>query len=288
MFKLSYNTNGLRTIALADAVREIAAAGYDGIELSLHPSHLDPFRFNAVDAARLRSILDGAGLTACSLATGADNLLSAERFEPSLIHPSETGRQRRIDLISRAVEIAVQLGVPVVSFASGIRRPEVPEEAARELLYEGIGRCLDRAAGEVVLAIEPEPEFLIETNGQAVEVIERLGSPGLRLNQDVGHANVCEDDYLTSIERALPLTRHIHVEDIKGRVHRHEIPGEGDIDFPALLDSLRRGGYGHYLSVELYNHGDVYPMALRRSLRFLRELMAQRAAAGSQARVGAA
>lgn len=285
MIKLSYNTNGLRTIALADAVREVAAAGYDGIELSLHPSHLDPFRFTAADALRLRSALDGAGLAACSLATGADNLLSGERFEPSLIHPVKAGRQRRIDLISRAVEIAVQVGVPVVSFASGIRRPEVPLETARDLLREGVGRCLDRAAGEVILAIEPEPGFLIETNGQAVDIVEQLGSPWLRLNQDIGHANVCEDDYLASIERALPLTRHIHVEDIKGRVHRHEIPGDGDIDFPALFEALRRGGYSHYLSVELYNHGDVYPTALRRSLRFLRELMV---ADGSQARVGAA
>lgn len=273
MIRFCYNANGLRNLDLAQAVRAVASAGYEGVELSLHPRHIEPYRFTSGAARELRTVLRDSGVEACCLATGADNLLSGERFEPSLIHPTSEGRTRRIDLLRRAIDLACWLEVPVINFASGIRKPEVSPEDARKWLLEGIQQCVAYAAGRVVLAIEPEPGFFVQTNGEAAGLVHELGSSGFRINQDIGHANVSEPDYLASIGRALPLTAHIHVEDIKGRVHRHEIPGEGDIDFPSFFDVLRRSDYRGFLSVELYNHGDVYETALKQSLSFLKSFV---------------
>ena len=268
--KLCYNTNGLRNLDLLEAVQEVASAGYEGIELALHPRHIEPFRFSPEAVKRLREELAHVGLHACCLATGADLLLGPERFEPSLISPSREGRQRRVDLLRWSIDLAAELEVPVVNFSSGLRGAQVPSEAAWEMLHSDVSQCLDHAGGRVVLAIEPEPDFFVQTNGEASELIRRLGSGGLRINQDLGHANVCEDDYLDSVARSLPLTAHIHVEDIQARVHRHEIPGEGDIDFTGFFTALRAGDYRGYLSVELYNHATVYRRALTDSLVFLR------------------
>lgn len=270
MFKIAYNTNGLRTISLLDSVRAIAAAGYQGIELSLHPKHIDPCTFTEANANVLSKCIQDEGITACCLATGADNLLGPERFEPSLIHPTPSGRQQRIDLIRRAVDIACGLEVPVVSIASGFRRPEVTPELARDLICQGVSQCLEHSGTSVVLAIEPEPGFFVQTNPDAVDLIREIGSPYFRLNQDIGHANVSEDDYLGSIGRSMSVTSHVHVEDIKGRHHYHEIPGDGDIDFQAFFRVLRDQAYEGFISVELYNHGDMYAAAMSRSLDFLR------------------
>lgn len=274
MLRIAYNANGLRNLSLAGAIRSVAEAGYAGIELSLHPSHIDPFSFAPGQAAETRRLLDEVGVQACCLATGADTLLGPERFEPSLIHPDPAGRGRRVELIRRGIDIAAELGVPVVNFASGIPRDGVAADAAWGWLGEGVARCLEHARGAVTLALEPEPGFLVESNDRAAALVAELGDPGLRINQDVGHANVVEDDYLGSIARALPLTAHMHVEDIRGRLHHHEIPGDGDIDFPALFRILHAGGYPGFVSVELYNHADVYPTALRRSLDLLAPLAA--------------
>jgi hydroxypyruvate isomerase len=270
MFKASYNANGLRRLPLFDAIDAVARAGYDGIELSLHPAHIDPFAFGQADASRVRAKLERAGLEVCCLATGADRLLGTERFEPSLVHETAEGRARRIDLIRRGLRIAVWLGAPTINFASGIRRPDVSATRAGELLSTGIARCLDGMPAGVTLAIEPEPGFFVERNAEAIALIERVGSERLRLSQDLGHEHVVEDDYLASVERALPLTAHIHVEDIKGRVHRHEIPGDGDIDFTAFFDVLHRCSYGEHVSVELYEHVDAPEEALARSIAHLR------------------
>jgi hydroxypyruvate isomerase len=270
MAKISYNTNGLRTLEIRDAIRAISVAGYDGVELSLSPKHLDVFSVTADEASELRRFIQDTGLVACCLATGFDTLLSSERFEPSLIHPTPAGRQRRWDALRKSIELGCALGVPVINFGSGFQKKEVTAEEAWDFLVEGVARCLEFAGGAVTLAIEPEPEFFIETNREAVKLIRAVGSPYFRLNQDIGHANVCEDDYLQSIADALPLTSHIHIEDIRNRVHRHEIPGDGDINFVSIASILDAAGYEHFVSVELYNHADVYPTALRRSLEQLR------------------
>lgn len=273
MFKISYNANGLRTLPLLEAIRQVAAAGYDGIELSLHPKHLDLWSFGRRQVAELQGALADNGLEACCLATGADHLLSEERFEPSLIHPDDAGRRARIDLIRRSIDLAQQIGVPIVSFASGIRKPEVDVQTAHGYLTEGVRELLEHAGSAVQLAIEPEPDFFVETNVQAATLIDRPGCHRLRINQDIGHVNVCEDDYLHSIEQALTLTEHIHVEDIRQRVHRHEIPGQGDIDFAAFIDILLRHNYRGFISVELYNHADRYAEALPASLSFLQHIL---------------
>lgn len=273
MVKISYNANGLRTLSVIQAIGEVAEAGYQGIELSLHPAHLDPFTSTKKDLDAIAETLAQTGIEAPCLATGADNLLSEERFEPSLIHAERDDRQKRIDLIKRAIDMAHYLKVPVLNFASGILKQPVEPPAAHDYLVEGIQACLDHAGTDLVLAIEPEPGFFIETNETAAALIQELGSRQFRLNQDLGHTNVCVDDYLKSTREAMALTVHFHVEDIKKRVHYHEIPGEGEIDFPAVAEVLRDTQYPYFISVELYNHADVYREALRKSLDFLNSVI---------------
>jgi sugar phosphate isomerase/epimerase len=263
--RLSYNANGLRNLSVERAVEEVADAGYDGIELSLHPAHIDPFSFTDSDAAVIRKALERTGIVACCLAAGADNLLSEERFEPSLIHPTAEGRARRIDLLKRSVRIADQLGIPLINFATGKRKPEAGPADAHRWLVDGITDVLHSIDSDVILAMEPEPEFFLETNAQVAELAGELDTSRFALAQDLGHCRVVEEDYLASVERHLRLTPVFQIEDIKGRTHYHEIPGDGDIDFVEFFRILRRGAYTGHVSVELYNHADVYRHALRRS-----------------------
>ena len=281
--RLAYNANGLRSVPLDDAVRVLADTGYDGVELSLNGQHVDPWTFSAADADRLHRVLDETGLVACSLATGDPHLLSELPFEPALVDPDPAERERRLDLLRRGVRIGVRVGVPLVVFSTGSRHPAVDAADADRWLDEGVARLLDTLhdeldaqglpRGSTVLGIEPEPGFHCQTNAEVAAVIARTGSEDLWLSQDLGHTVVVEDDPIGSLSRHLPITRHLQVEDIAGRVHAHLVPGDGDVDFAAVGRALGTDGLDGWISVELYDHDPVHREAARRSREHLQRFL---------------
>ena len=79
----------------------------------------------------------------------------------------------------------------------------------------------------VLLLIEPEPELLIETADQFLELMQHIDSPAVGLNFDVGHFYCVGDEPAPTVQRLAPYIRHFHLEDIAAtRVHRHLIPPE--------------------------------------------------------------
>ena len=281
MFRLSYNTHGLRNLSLDRAVREVSEAGYEGVELFLLPAHLHPFEVTSERLDKLNELFASLPIEPVCLSTGWPFLLSDDPFEPSLISTDEQGRKERIRVITRSLEIANYLSIPVVQFVSGIRKEDVSAELATQMLIDGVRTSL-ASAGEAVLVIEPEAPLpahmgggrcFVETTAQAIPIIQEVNSPQFRLNLDISHVESCESDLLQATSDALPYTRHIHVADIKGKVHHHEIPGEGDIDFRSVFDLLSDADYEHYLSVELYAHADVWERALYQSRKYLLDQM---------------
>ena len=281
MFPLSFNTNCLRNLPLARAIEETARAGYEGVDLFCRAEHLHPFDVTQAQLDGLNSVFVGQPIEAVSLATGGPFLLSDDAFEPSLISPDTQARKERIKLINAALEVANALSIPVVQFVSGIRQNGVTPEEAIEMLTEGVRTCL-KNVGEAMLVLEPEAPLpasmgggccFIETTAQAIPIIKDIASPKFGLNMDITHVQCCEDDLLPCIKHALPYTRHIHVADVKRRIHHHEIPGEGDIDFRSVLHLLREARYEHYLSVELHAHADEWETALYQSRQHLLEQM---------------
>jgi sugar phosphate isomerase/epimerase len=130
---------------------------------------------------------------------------------------------------------------------------------------------LDVAASTgVMLLIEPEPGLLIETFEQFLEFAERVDHPSLGLNFDVGHAFCVGDDPAAWIPRLTRYTRHYHVEDIAAtRVHHHLVPGEGAIDFAAVLAAIAVNSPDLWVTVELYPYRDRPDDAARSARGYL-------------------
>ena len=269
--KYSFNSTTLRNMDIIQALTQIRASGYDGVELMLNESHLHPLHATPERVAAIRNFCTGLGLPIVCVSAGGDSLLSDVPYRPSLIDSDAIGRRQRIGLLKRSVEITQELGAPVLNFNSGMLCDELSPAAARDLLVEGIGELLGMKSG-LTLVIEPEPSFFIGTTPDALALIEEIGDPALLLNLDIGHVNCSEDDCYGAMKRALPKTRHIHIEDIRQRVHHHEIPGEGDIDFCRVYSLLKRAGYAHYVSVELHHHDGMWKRALDESLAYLRKV----------------
>lgn len=79
-----------------------------------------------------------------------------------------------------------------------------------------------------------------------ITLVEAVGSPHLRLNLDLYHAQIGEGNLIELIERAQPLIGEIQVADVPGRFE----PGTGEIAYPAIATALARLGYTGVVGLE--------------------------------------
>jgi sugar phosphate isomerase/epimerase len=106
--------------------------------------------------------------------------------------------------------------------------------------------------------------------------MERISSPWVGLNFDIGHAYCVGQDPQDWVREMAPHTRHYHFEDIAAtRVHRHMIPGDGAIDFRATLAAIAATGYDGFITVELYPYIENPDIAARRAYEYLTRLAAE-------------
>ncbi|MCU0490130.1 MAG: sugar phosphate isomerase/epimerase [Chloroflexaceae bacterium] len=251
MLRFAYNTNGVSNHRLDDALALIADSGYDGVALTLDHHHLDPF---APDLHRRAERL-GAWLAARGLGlvieTGARFLLDPRRkHEPTLVSPEPEGRARRIEFLTRALDVAAVCGAEAVSFWAGVPQPGVDHATAWGYLEEGLAEVAHRAETRgVVAALEPEPGMLVATLDDYLRLHERVALP---LALDLGHCLVTgEREPAAAVAEFAPLLGTVTIEDMRRGVHEHLPFGEGDMDVAAALRALQAIRFSRLVCVEL-------------------------------------
>lgn len=270
--KLGYNTNGLAFHRWPDLLELVAEVGYRSVAITVDHHCLNPFapdHERQMDEAAAR--LDAAGL-GCVVETGARFLLDPRhKHAPTLLDPDPRRRGVRLDFLKRCVSMARHLNADAVSFWSGIRPETVPDEEAWGHLVSGCAELASFAEEQNVrLAFEPEPGMLIESMQQFDELSRRVASPVFGLTLDVGHVQCVEATPIPEVIRAWSdRLWNVHIEDMCRGVHEHLRFGEGEIDFPPVLQSLREIGYTGGLHVELSRHSHMAPTVLRESYDFL-------------------
>ncbi len=271
--RYAYNTNGCANHRLEDALALIAEAGYDGVALTLDHHHLDPFAPRLGERAeklsnRLRE-LGGLGLV---VETGARFLLDFRRkHEPTLISPEPEGRARRVDFLTRALDVCAACSGETVSFWAGVPQKGVGREEAWRWLVEGARAVAEAAeARGVDASLEPEPGHLVATTDD----FERLRAevPGLRLALDTGHCLVTEEIEPEAAVRAFAeKLGTVAIEDMRRGVHRHLPFGEGDMDVPAVLRALGDVGFERLVCVELSRASPTAHEAIPAAIGFLKK-----------------
>ncbi len=271
--RFGYGLNGFTDHRLSDALAVLADLGYDGVALTLDHAHLDPFAPQlAARTAEVAALLTRHGL-GVMVETGGRYVLDPRRkHEPTIV--SEDGRDRRIDLLLKAIRVAADLGSPAVSFWSGI----APRAASRDECWSRVEAALEvllpvAEAHGVDLALEPEPGMFVERISDVALLRRRLGWPErLRLTIDVGHLRCTEEaDPATCVLGAGDLVANVQIDDMRRGVHEHLPFGEGEVDFPPVLAALTTIGFAGLVAVELPRHSHAAPTLAASSLDFLRD-----------------
>ena len=253
MPQFGFRTGSFPGLTAEGAAGELARLGYDCLELCLEA----PDVRHDLDEARcraLRAAFEQLGIAVASVSYHGDK-------DPL---PARAANQ---EVAIRAAQW-LGTGIAVLNTERAVERERQWAEHVSHL-----GRlCAVAEEAGVTLALEPEPLLVVGSSEDMAAMIEAVGSPRLRVNLDVGHAWITDEDVAASIRRLGERIVHLHLEDIGGRVHRHLPLGEGDIDFTAIREALGQVGYKGPYVVDLFGQSDAPSAVAGHALEGLRRL----------------
>ncbi|MCS6851969.1 MAG: sugar phosphate isomerase/epimerase [Gemmataceae bacterium] len=270
---LGYNTNGFAHHRLQDALAILAEIGYRSVALTLDHHALNPFTPGlSKEIDEVQRLLRQYHLR-CVIETGARFLLDPWRkHQPTLISARPEERLRRLDFLRRSVDIAAALHADAVSFWSGAADGNIEPAVSMDRLVGACRQLADYAAERGVrLAFEPEPGMFIDTLARFDELHRRVAHPNFGLTIDIGHLHCLgEVPIVDQLRRWRHRLFNVHIEDMRRGVHEHLMFGDGEIDFPPVLRTLREVAYTGGVHIELSRHSHDAVETARRALALLR------------------
>ena len=191
----------------------------------------------------------------------------------------------QIHLLQRGIDLCKRFDAPLLRVFSFWRRgPLTPD--VEERIVGALAQAAEVAErGGVTLALENEHACYLGTGSETARVVEKIGSPALRMVWDPGNAFMAgEQPFPSGYEAAAAHIAHVHIKD--ARVGEDGKPawavvGEGEIDYPGQFRALRAAGYHGAVSLETHYAGPDgdKEAASRQCLAGLRRLLEAAAAA---------
>jgi D-psicose/D-tagatose/L-ribulose 3-epimerase len=219
------------------ATRAAAKLGYDVIEIPL----FDPA---AVDLAHTRDLLRELKLTpAVSL-----GLTAEEDISSSDLAVSKAGVRR----LKAVVDATAFIGGSTVCgvIASAWQKYAVaPTEAGRANAAAGLREVAQDARGKgVTLALEVVNRFesnLLNTCAQALQMVDRIGEPNVKVHLDTFHMHIEEPDSAAAIALCGDRLGYFHINES----HRGYLD-TGSIPLQLFFRALTNAGYEGIISFE--------------------------------------
>jgi sugar phosphate isomerase/epimerase len=277
--KLAFSSNAYLNFSIETSIERIASLGYTGIELMADVPHAWPANLLEERKAAIRDALAKHRLTISNINAFMMNAVADPRqpyWHPSWIEPDPHYRAIRREHTKRALRLARDIGAPhITTEPGGPLAAGQSWKSGADLFYDELMPCIEVAEEvNIRLLIEPEPGLLIEKFDQYLEFVERIDSPMVGLNFDIGHAYCVGEDPQDWVAKMQEHTVHYHFEDIAPtRVHAHLVPGRGAIDFEATIAAIKKTGYNGWLTVELYPYIENPDDAAREAMAFLNTLL---------------
>ena len=273
MFRYAYCNE---TLAPGRTFREqcdlIASLGYTGVEIAPFTLADAPAGLSAAERDGLKRDAEEAGLEVLGL-----HWLLAKTTGFHLTTADAAVRKATAGRLVELTDLCADLGGDLMVLGSPQQRnrePGMSAETATEHAAEVLAAVAPRLEERgVTLALEPlapaETDFLT-TCAEAVALADRVGSPRVRLHQDVKAMLGGESRPPAEIIREFPKqTAHFHAND--GNLLG---PGMGDTDFIPILRALKETGYAGWISVEVFADGPGPVETARRSLEHLKSVAA--------------
>jgi inosose dehydratase len=246
---LYYLSNG----SVVEAVKDIAAAGYEGTEV---------FDGNLAALAdqpeEFQEALRASGVELVSVYTGA-NFVYAD------VLPDEMHR------IRRACELAVQFGAGRLVVGGGARRAAGTTADDYDRLGSALDAVADLAAEHGLDAsYHPHLSTIVESPDELDRIMDRTR---IGFCPDTAHLAAGGGDPAAQIRAYGDRLRHVHLKDVALATGQFLPLGQGDLDFGDIVGAVRQTGYDSWIVVELDSYDGDPREAAEISRAYLQQLL---------------
>ncbi|GIV21068.1 MAG: hypothetical protein KatS3mg023_2819 [Armatimonadota bacterium] len=245
---------------LMHALQTAAEIGFQGVQLwnvaSYGPCVLDPDVCVGAQRAEWRKRVESFGLHIsgfCAQMSGPTRFGGFDEAE---------GIEERIAKTQRCIELAVDIGAPIVTTHPGVI-PEDKNDPRYPIIrsaIEQIARHAEKRGGIFCIETGMEPAPVLR------QFIEDIGSPALRVNYDP--ANLLWYGVLEGVRELAPYIVHTHAKDHNPETKKPTV-GQGAVPWDEYIALLKSIGYDGWYAVEDESGQDVVE-SLRQGLEFLK------------------
>lgn len=253
----------------AKACDAAVAYGYTGIEIAPFTLAEMATDISAATRGELRRTIARAGLDCVGL-----HWLLAKTEGFHVAHPDPEVRQRTVAYLGELARLCHDLGGRVLVFGSPKQRSLLPGVTPRQALdhiHDVFTRLVPvLETTDTVVALEPlapTETDVLTTAAETCDLIDRIGSPHVRLHLDV-KAMSSEDASIPEIIHASAR----HIEHFHANDENLQGPGFGAVDFAPILTALDEVRYAGWVSVEVFDYAPGPERLARESLDYLRRV----------------
>jgi sugar phosphate isomerase/epimerase len=271
--KISLCNEVLAPWSLPEQCAYAKSVGYDGLEIAPFTLSDRPHEITDNEALRLRAIVEDHGLVVTSL-----HWLLLKPDGLSITSADEAVRRRTVEVMRRLTELCSLLGGKIMVHGSPHQR-DIPAGESRATAEARAQACFNDVATTasacgVTYCIEPLAAVetpIINTVGDALRMIEAIGSPAIRTMVDCRAARLSEEEAVPELlDRWLPsgMIAHIQLNDRNGR---H--PGQGSDRFQPVLAALKRHHYDATVAIEPFEFVPDGPACAAQAIAYVRGVL---------------
>lgn len=269
-----------------EIARKLAAAGYDGIELSGWPPHVTleryPTRASRLALAQFLSDL-GLGVSGYSADLSAANPLLPEN------------RGAYLEQFRALLEVCSDLGSPTIRVDTVSAPGSIPDNDYHTAFYRLADlwrECADYArSAQVSMVWEFEPGFIFNKPSEVVEMHQRVGHPWFQILFDTAHAylgavtgarqhgrkETLEGGVVEYLDLLHGAVGAVHIVDTDGTLYADETSthlslGQGHVPWKWIMPKLVQVPHLHWMCLDLCFCPDAWEL-VDENLRLARGLL---------------
>ncbi len=212
-------------------------AGYDFVEISIDETDEKLARLEWTKEERLELVktMYEEGIPIRTMCLSGHRKYPIGSSDPAVC-------ARGMEIMEKAIQLADDLGVRIIQLAGyDVYYDEsTPETVAR--FGENLKKCTWMAAkAGVLMGFETMETEFMNTCGKSMNYVEQINSVYLNVYPDCGNINNAALAYQTDVQADLGSCRgHIaamHLKETAPGKFRDMMYGEGQVDFPAMIDT---------------------------------------------------